>query len=98
MNNEKVVENWKLNKEGKSGNGNLRTDGNLLYSYNMLIGITKSDIKYSLDVTSPNFYSMTTSQHCGLAKKYSDKIIEPVHKSIGYNCWFNFPKKYLTNI
>ena len=95
MNNEKVVENWNNNESGKSGNGNLRTDGNLLYSYNMLIGITKNRKKLILDVTSPFFYSKTTSIHVNLGKTVSNEIINPIPKKIGYGVWYEFPKKYL---
>ena len=95
MTNRQVVESWKNGKKGKSSNGNLRTDGKNLFSYQMLIGTTYKGKKISLNVMSPNFYSITTSQHCSLAKGNSDEIIEPIPKRIGYSVWFNFPQKYL---
>ena len=111
MNNEKVVQNWRDGKKGKSGNGNLSTDGSNLYSYKMLIGKTetgqihkatngeiyKSNYKYALDVTSPDFYSVTTSRHCSLAKRYADEIIQPIKSRIGSgfysSIWYNFPNE-----
>ena len=109
MNNENVVQNWRDGKKGKSGNGNLATDGYNLYSYKMLIGVTetgsihkstngeiyKSNYKYSLNVTSPDFYSVTTSHHCSLAKRYADEIIKPIKSRIGYSVWYYFPDEYL---
>ena len=109
MKNEKVIQNWREGKKGKSGNGNLSTDGYNLYSYKMLIGVTEtghihksnmggiweSNYKYSLDVTAPNFYSATTSHHCSLAKRYADEIIKPIKSRIGYGVWYNFPNEYL---
>ena len=121
MNNEEVIQSWREGKKGKSGNGNLSTDGINLFSYNMLIGVTESgqvhkaitgfkdktnikgkiyysNYKYSLDVTSPNFYSVTTSHHCSLAHRYSDEIIKPEKMKIGYGVWYHFPRKLLDKV
>ena len=95
MKNSNVVDYFRNNKKAKSSNGNLSTDGQKLYSYNMLIGITKNNKKLVLDVMSPNFYSKTTSNHVSLAKNISDEIIKPIPKRIGYGVWYEFPKEYL---
>ena len=80
MNNKQVIENWENGKRGKSGS--LSTDGNNLYSYKLLIGVTKrpyhenvrfngqsNSQKLLLNATAKgnNFYSQTTSAHVGLA-------------------------------
>ena len=56
-----------------------RTDGKKLYSYALKIGTsttTDNQCKNVLDYTTRGlgFYSVTTSTHVGLAKKYADII------------------------
>lgn len=85
--NESVVSMWYRGLSAESHNGNVSTDGSDLYSYSMKIGRTVGGEKQVLDVTAPNSYSATTSQHVGLAKRYADKIIEPAC----VNGWRYFP-------
>lgn len=89
MNNSQVASNWLKNKSGKSSNGNLKTDGNFVWSYNMIIGRTLEDgTKQVLDVRGVHSYSVTTASHvskicCG---SYT-QLIAPICK----NGWRYFP-------
>lgn len=80
MINEEVVRHWAIaSYPCKSGNGNLHTDGGRLWSYNLLIGKTELGSKIVLDYMAPNnFVSNTTSHHVSLAKRWADKIEEPI--------------------
>ena len=51
--------------------GRLATDGHYLYSYGLMIGKWYGGKPFVFDYTSTGsaFYSMTTSQHVGLAKR-----------------------------
>ena len=95
MNNKQVVENWGAGKRGKSGS--LSTDGNNLFSYQLLIGVTKrpyhenvrfngqpNSQKLLLNATAKgnNFYSQTTSAHVGLA------LIETHAQFIDKQSWY----------
>lgn len=69
---------WDLNKPGQNSTGNFKTDGNNLYSYALLIGITKEDKKILFRYKSPDhFVSQTTSTHVTKASSYADVIIPP---------------------
>ena len=72
--NSRVVYNWINGKPFKSLS--MRTDGTKLYSYALKIGTTIDGYKNVLDYTAKGlmFYSVTTSTHVGLAKKYADII------------------------
>ena len=51
------------------------TDGENIYSYRLLIGITKNEEKIAYDYTSTGkFVSVTTSKHSNLVKNQADKI------------------------
>jgi len=51
----------------------MTTDGDRLWSYNLVIGFTEDDgSKVAIDYTAPHFVSMTTSCHVGLAKRVAD--------------------------
>ena len=97
MTNQKVVENWKLGKLGKSLH--MSTDGNSLYSYEMKIGqtvIIKTEgcltkVKHGLNVQSPYLYSRTTSKHVGIVRRYADKMIDPKLIKSGWYTWYLFP-------
>ena len=69
-----VVYSWMNQKPFKALS--MRTDDNKLYSYALKIGTTIDGYKHVLDYTSKGlgFYSVTTSIHVGLAKKYADII------------------------
>eukprot|EP01051_Picozoa_sp_SAG22_P020013 SAG22_NODE_3885_length_1483_cov_2.278902_1_plen_69_part_00 len=53
----------------------MSTDGENLWSYNLLIGETLGGDKVVKDYTANGigFYSNTTSTHVNLAKEYADK-------------------------
>lgn len=59
--------------------GNLTTNGNSLYSYNLKIAewTTSGLVVYDFTATGNAFQSMTTSQHVGLIKRmaYPDNIM-----------------------
>tara|TARA_R100000700_G_C3092923_1_gene93446 strand:+ start:282 stop:536 length:255 start_codon:yes stop_codon:yes gene_type:complete len=67
-------------KTGKNKRGDItfHTDGEKLWSYDLLIGYTEEGKKIVLDYTSPdNFYSMTTSHHVGCARRWAHKAVSP---------------------
>ena len=69
--NSSVVYNWMNGKPFKSLS--MKTDGKDLYSYKLKVGTTTNDhAKNVLDYTAKGlgFYSVTTSTHVNLAKKY----------------------------
>ena len=61
----------------------LSTDGDNLFSYNLLIGVTKGGRKVLFDFRTPNKVSATTSQHVSRAALYADDIIEPPKVKVG---------------
>lgn len=72
MRNAKVVDAWVNGRVARGGN--LRTDGQKLYSYLLCIGTTENGRKVVRDYTARGAYgfrSMTTSQHVGLARRYA---------------------------
>jgi len=75
MKNSTVVDRW---LGGRSGHAeHLTSNGNNLWSYNLLIGFTEDDgRKVVLDHTAPagSFVSQTTSCHVGLAKRWADRV------------------------
>ena len=74
-----VVKAWSGGRSASSHNGNFRTDGTALWSYNLKIGSTVVRRKVIADYTakSGNFYSTTTSCHVGIATAYADIKVEP---------------------
>ena len=90
MTNEKVIENWKQGKQGKSLH--METDGKSLFSYEMKIGQTLvNGEKQGLNVQRPYFYSQTTSKHVGIVRRYAHKMINPKIIHNGYYTWYLFP-------
>ena len=82
--NESVVIHWLNNCPHNSYKRDQRrdiylfyTDGNNLYSNEILIGFTKKGKKIIYDLTASNdkFISYTCSRHINLAKKYCDSIL-----------------------
>lgn len=70
---------WKEGKAARNHNGCFSTDGERLYSYELLIGDTckKTGEKVLRDYTAHGrhgFRSMTTSQHVGKARIYAGII------------------------
>jgi len=80
MRNELVIDAWTRGVEASSHNGNLRTDGVSLYSYNLRIGYrSRSGSAVLGDFTSPggDFRSMTTSSHVGKARSAASHVMHP---------------------
>ena len=74
--NENVARAWALGRCFRTRR--LRTDGLAIHSYDLCIGYTTaSGTKVALDYTAGGigFYSMTTSTHVGLVKRYSDRVV-----------------------
>lgn len=93
--NSQVIQAWVYGNSAKSGNGNLSTDGQDLFSYAMKIG-RRSPVDGQLEVLNvrgkKHSYSVTTSHHVSLAIYGSKgRLIEPVHTSRGYAGWRVFP-------
>ena len=70
MTNEQVVRAWMRGEPAEAGN--LRTDGQSLWSYKLLIGETRAEGRTIRDYTSGGlmgFVSNTTSKHVNLTKR-----------------------------
>ena len=82
--NSDVIALWLRGQQASSHTGNLSTDGKKLFSYALVIGDTLAGEKIALDYTASvgQFQSMTTSQHCGLAKRSADDVMHP--EAYGY--------------
>ena len=80
-NNNNVAVNWYRNIESQSHNGQFSTDGQNLYSYRKLVGITLANgDKVALNYMSRGggcYISNTTSQHVSLASRSADLIMNP---------------------
>jgi hypothetical protein len=79
--NENVARRWANGQRARNHNGVFTTDGDRLYSYRQLIGITTSNgTKVLLDYTARtgNFLSMTTSgKHISPTRRYADLTVNP---------------------
>jgi hypothetical protein len=76
MTNKEVVQAFIDDKPGTSGR--MKTDGKLLYSYNLKIGwTTGTGIKLVYDYTARNnsFRSVTTSKHVRLAEAAGARLV-----------------------
>ena len=84
LDNSEVITAWQRGQWAESHTGNLSTDGQRLFSYALVIGDTLAGEKIALDYTASvgQFQSMTTSQHCGLAKRSADDVMHP--EAYGY--------------
>ena len=74
MKNADVIYAWNMNKPAKGGN--LKTDGNRLWSYGLCVGRSdQNGGKVIFDFTAGGgaFASQTTSTHVNLAKRMSPK-------------------------
>tara|TARA_R110000824_G_scaffold400078_1_gene606807 strand:- start:331 stop:609 length:279 start_codon:yes stop_codon:yes gene_type:complete len=92
MTNNKVCKAWVEGKKAKSNT--MRTDGISLFSYKMKIGQTLTNGKKEvLNVRKPYFYSMTTSNHVGIALQYCYNIVKPVpiYSYLYGGSWYVFP-------
>ena len=82
MRNDQVIRLW-LNggrqTTARTSNGNLSVRDGRLYSYNLIIGMENGGIIYDYTAGSGNFYSQTTSQHVGIAKRLATRarIVDP---------------------
>lgn len=74
-----VVRAWSTNHPASSHNGNFRTDGMCLWSYNLMIGATVAGEKVVALYRAAHgeYKSQTTSTHVGNAQIYSDKALHP---------------------
>ncbi len=79
--NKNVAYNWACGKLSQSHNGQLSTDGQHLYSYRQLIGITLANgDKVALNYMSRGgglYISNTTSQHVSLASRNANQTMNP---------------------
>ena len=79
--NENVARRWANGQRARNHNNVFTTDGDRLYSYRKLIGITTSNgTKVLLDYTARtgNFLSMTTSgKHISPTRRYADLTVNP---------------------
>lgn len=69
-NREEVVTRWLRGLRGANGTGNLATDGATLFSYMVPIAVRHGQ---EVEVTTL-WYSMTTAQHVGLAKRVAARM------------------------
>ena len=94
-NNRDVAQAWKDGNTA-ANKGTFLTDGDKLFSYQLLIGVTLNGQKILFDWSSPNFVSATTSRHVGLARAVADIVRTPKppvencagceDKKLGYEC------------
>ena len=79
--NENVARRWANGQNARNHNNVFTTDGDRLYSYHQLVGITTSNgTKVLLDYTARtgNFLSMTTSgKHISPTRRYADLTVNP---------------------
>ena len=75
--NSSVVYSW--SQGSRAAAGNLSTDGEDLYSYNLCIGYTTPQgNKVVLNYTAAGEYqSQTTSCHVGLVRRGADEVMHP---------------------
>lgn len=78
--NEQVVRAWSRGEAARNHKGSLvAMDTGELYSYGLKIGQYLKGNAVLCDYTakSGGFYSMTTSQHVGLARRHADLVMHP---------------------
>ena len=79
--NQNVARRWANGQTARNHNNVFTTDGDRLYSYRQLVGITTSNgTKVLLDYTARtgNFLSMTTSgKHISPTRRYADLTVNP---------------------
>ena len=79
--NDEVAQAWLENREAVSHTGNLRTDGKVIFSYQLQIGDTSDGKKIVRDYTargSYGFRSQTTSCHVGLLRWVPGHETQPI--------------------
>ena len=79
--NRNVATNWACNIPVRSHNGQFSTDGQNLYSYQKLIGVTLSDgTKIALNYMrygGGHYISQTTSTHVSMASGVAHQVMHP---------------------
>ena len=76
--NRNVPHHWAKGKPAQSHNGQFSTDGDKLYSYKQVIGITADGEKILLEYTAKGIHkSQTTSQHVGYARYHCSQTMHP---------------------
>lgn len=70
---QQVADSWRCNKARRRGSGhaNMWTDGQTVWSYNRVIGISQSAHKIAVNC----YYSVTTARHCNALKEVADEVI-----------------------
>mgnify|MGYP003113772897 FL=1 len=78
-NNSNIPSYWVKSQAAHSNNKQFRTDGQSLYSYNLVIGVTVAGQKILLDYSAPagHYVSSTTSQHVGKARRWASQTMNP---------------------
>ena len=66
VSNSEVIRAWTHGRPAKAQN--LRTDGNWLWSYNLVIAMGKEVLQFTAN-GNRGFFSMTTSHHVGMANR-----------------------------
>ena len=66
ISNSEVIRAWTQGRSAKAKN--LRTDGNWLWSYNLIIAMGKEVLQFTAN-GNRGFFSMTTSRHVGMANR-----------------------------
>jgi hypothetical protein len=77
-NNSNIPSHWARSQPAHSNNRQFRTDGDFLYSYNLVVGVTVGGKKILLDYTAAagHFRSQTTSQHIGVSRTSANQIMD----------------------
>ena len=78
--NQEVVRAWSRGQAARNHKGSLvAMDSGELYSYGLKIGqyLKGSAVLCDYTAKSGGFYSMTTSQHVGLARRHADLVMQP---------------------
>lgn len=74
-----VAKAWSEGKPAISTNNNFSTDGNTLYSYNLVIGYKDSEVSILEDYSASGYFiSHQTSKHVNAAKEYATIIKQPL--------------------
>lgn len=88
--NQDVVESWIQGEAMQHMSGKLSTDGKVLKSYSLVIGMTdenREKVVGNYTANGGDFYSQTTSEHVGRAIRTLENVWE-IHKN--QNSEFNF--------
>ena len=79
--NENVARRWANGQTARNHGNVFTTDGDRLYSYRQLVGITTTEGKkvlFDYTARTGNFLSMTTSgKHISPARRFADLVVNP---------------------